>query len=203
MKKFFTSDLHLNTKFTRPFSSPEKYAKRILDGINQRVKPDDWLYVVGDFLNMADMDGFINDPENGGKQRALRVTPDEYLAQINGKVIIAEGNHDLNNRVKPDFKFGFVDVGRYVAFVSHYPTDSNFTELFDRREQVRWKRAVQAAAVTADFAIVGHIHTADRIRYDNQHGIVNVNVSVDVRNWLPVSTEEIVKEFQDFAQIRK
>lgn len=191
--KIFTADPHLGGAAGRGFTR-EKLISRIINGFNQRAKPEDTLYIIGDAVSYGNVGYTI------GSERivteSLREKWAYYDAQINAKTIIIEGNHDYSNHVNPDFKLAFVDVGRYVALLSHYPTTAAKNPLFDRCEQIRWHRIVSAAAVAADFVIHGHVHDGQKVTIDNRTGLVNINVALDVRNFLPVKADEIISEFR-------
>ena len=199
-KTFWTSDVHFNGNLRcPPFKSPEHYNERIITGINQRCKPEDTLFVVGDVVSYGNV-GYKDDKGNRIVTESLRIKVGEHLKRINCKVILFEGNHCLNNGCKPHIKLGFVDVGRYLAFISHYPTDSRTNDLFDFREQEKWRRIVQASAIACQFALVGHVHTSPKIRWDTKNGLCNINLSPEVRNWLPISNDEIIREYQNFIK---
>jgi calcineurin-like phosphoesterase family protein len=194
--KFFTSDLHLNFCFNRPFKSPEHFSKRIIDGINQRCKESDTLYIVGDVINR----GYLNDPKTGERYKGLDLPLEHYLSQIKAKVILITGNHCENNRVKPDCRFAFVDVGQHLMFASHYPTLNDETELFHWKEQRKWHEICKAASISCSAVICGHNHLAPKASWDTRLGLVNLNVSVDRNNWLPVSSTELIETYESFAK---
>ena len=206
MKKLFTADWHFGAVMERPFKSAEHLVSRVITGLNQRAKEGDVVYHVGDAVTRG-VSLLITTDESGQRVKTKfegsRLKIGDYLSQIVADVILIEGNHCYNNAVKPHIKVGFVDVGRYIAFLSHYPTTFDKNVIFDFREQVRWHRLIQAAAVVADFALVGHVHGQWKHQYDNKLGLWNLNVGIDVNDWLPVTSEEVVHEFEHLTERRK
>lgn len=196
---YYTSDSHLGGLLpNRNFKSKEHFIQRFITGTNQRVKPNDRLFIVGDFVSY----GRVAYTDYSGKKVVadnLRNKAPYYLDLITSKnVVIIEGNHDYNNGTKPQSKFSFNDVGQYLAFVSHYPTYSNSNPLL--YPHGKWAEIVKSASLIADFAIVGHVHDAPKAKWDTKNGIVNLNVAVDVRNWMPVSAEELIIEYRNFIK---
>lgn len=196
MKTFFTSDWHLNFCFRRPFKSPEHYAKRIIDGVNQRCKPEDVLWILGDVINR----GYVTDPQTGERYKGPDLPLEHYLAQINCKVMLLKGNHCVQGRAKTHAAFAFVEVGKHLAFLSHYPTTCPENELFHRNHQGKWRKLCETASICCSFALVGHQHLAPQVSWDKRLGLINMNVSPDVNNWLPVSHTEILARYDAFVK---
>jgi calcineurin-like phosphoesterase family protein len=92
---FFTSDLHLNhfnpktgngiIKYcNRPFSSIEEMNSILIDNWNSKIKINDTVYVLGDFIF--------------GRQEYIL----ETLNKLNGKIILIAGDHDKSlTSIKP------------------------------------------------------------------------------------------------------
>ena len=83
---WFISDLHLNNKNVityedRPFADPEEMNESLIDNWNEFVKPDDDVFVLGDF--------FMGKPE----------TIHELLPRFNGKIHLIIGNHDTKAKL--------------------------------------------------------------------------------------------------------
>jgi calcineurin-like phosphoesterase family protein len=81
---FFTSDHHFGHKriielAKRPFTSVDEMDEYMIVRWNDRVKPGDTIYHVGDFA-------FTDH--------------DPYLRRLNGQKFLVPGNHDHSNRVK-------------------------------------------------------------------------------------------------------
>lgn len=93
--KWFTADLHLGHKniikyCERPFKNSHQMDKEIIHRINEKVAPEDELYIIGDFTLY-------------GSSASEKVK--QYLNKINGHKILILGNHD---QLKP---FTYIDVG--------------------------------------------------------------------------------------------
>lgn len=81
MTIYFTADTHFHHKNVirlcdRPFSSIEEMDRKLIENINERVKKEDTLYILGDF--------------------SFTAKPAEYLSQINGNVVRVKGSHDYD-----------------------------------------------------------------------------------------------------------
>ena len=113
MKYFYTADLHLGHKevidfCNRPFRSVEGMDYALIQRWNSRVKPEDTVFVIGDFCM------------NTNREKA-----ENYLKQLNGNKILINGSHDKNNGVKTiieslQIKYG----GKYINLV-HDPKYAN------------------------------------------------------------------------------
>jgi calcineurin-like phosphoesterase family protein len=82
MAVFFTSDLHFGhtnaVNFdNRPFDSVEEMTEELIRRWNEKVKPGDLVYVLGDFIWKM-QDGEVHD----------------LLKRLNGQIILIKGNHD-------------------------------------------------------------------------------------------------------------
>jgi calcineurin-like phosphoesterase family protein len=147
----------------------------LIKNINQRVQPDDILFHLGDFAFY-------------GKERGItcaKTKGEQFLSQIQGKVILIQGNHDKNNRVKP-FMLGSVIslpiIGK--ATMSHYPsTDEHCPFTFDKG--------------ILNYHLCGHVHDAWKHYYDKEKNVLNINVGVDIWNYQVVSEQEIIKYIKE------
>ncbi|MDD4389686.1 MAG: metallophosphoesterase family protein [Eubacteriales bacterium] len=141
---------------------------------NMRIKADDSVISVGDFMCYGAEKGV----------QGLRNHPDYYLKQLNGHYVIIEGNHDIQNNVKPIGRHLFTNIAKLRVFVSHYPTDNGIQD----PELMAWVRKNCA------FAICGHVHEKWAEMWDN--GFLNINVGVDVHKYLPISDSEIYNIYE-------
>ena len=177
MKRYWMADPHFGhgniiEYEKRPFRDVEHMNSRLIAEANMRAKKGDTLVNVGDFLCRGVARGV----------EGLRHPWDFYADQFLATLILLEGNHDKNNRVKTAGRalIGRMSHFNFAAF--HLPMDNEGNDpLF-----VDWVRKSCA------FAIVGHVHSkwAER-RHDD--GFVEINVGLDVRNYRPVSDDEVVK----------
>ena len=84
---FVTSDLHIghDREFVwqvRGFDSIEQHDRALVDKWNRTVTPEDTVYILGDVM--------LNDIDHG-----IYV-----LKQLNGQLIILQGNHDSGDRIE-------------------------------------------------------------------------------------------------------
>ncbi|MEJ6400441.1 metallophosphatase [Nicoliella lavandulae] len=131
---YFTADTHFfhkdilgqNDFAPRPYASVEEMNQTIINNWNQRVKPTDTVYHLGDIALY-----FIK-PVNDAYQAILDV-----LNQLNGNLVLIKGNHDSraffkflakhNYPLNGKPKFQFHDVGVLLKFdhrqyyLTHYP----------------------------------------------------------------------------------
>lgn len=150
MATFFTSDTHYRHKkildFTdRPYTTIEEMEKDMIHNWNTVVTDNDIVYHLGDF--------------SFGKFNAWK----EILAQLNGQIILIQGNHDLHKTVKRISDENLVKevhpvgtqmkLNENAMWLTHYPMEIG----------LRMRK----------FSICGHIH-------DVESTMINqINVGVD------------------------
>ena len=199
MKRYWTADLHFGhasiskycnrpTLRGRDFSddgewiSPEiatEAANRmdnfIIKKCNGRVKQDDMVIHVGDFINSGLVKGV----------QGLRNKPKFYLDQLNGTWVLLTGNHDKNNNVKPVANFMVADIGPYKAFIAHYPIEN---------EKVFSHELIHYAINCTDFQITAHVHQSWVYKfYQHDHGkYLMYNVGIDVQRYMPIPDDKII-----------
>lgn len=178
MKFWFTSDYHLGhyniIKYcNRPFQTLEQMNQTIIQNHNNRVKPEDTVFFIGDFC-------FKNSP-GGKKGEGDILKAIEYEKQLNGKLIFIKGNHDRNNSCKAIIeKLSIYFGGKRISLV-HNPefVDINF-----------------------GINLVGHIHEKWQIKRIKKGWQFTdaINVGVDVWDFRPVSLEEIMKRYKKWIK---
>lgn len=180
-RRYWTADWHLGhgniIKYCeRPFNSIEHMTERIVGNANMRVKEDDVLVHVGDFCTRGVCKGV----------EGLRLYYRDYVKLVNGSIVLLEGNHDPQNKTKTVGRYMFAKIGEYMAFVSHYPTDSD----------IHPPSLIDAVYNTCHFAICGHVHEKWKtMKHHVTHGqapLLNINVGVDQHKFNPVSDDEII-----------
>lgn len=183
-KRYWTADWHLGHGniigyCKRPFTSIEHQTERIIAEANMRVKHDDVLVHVGDFCTRGKAAGV----------EGLRLSYRHYVEQLNGTVVLTEGNHDGQNKTKTVATHMVVKIGNYVAFVSHYPTDA----ICHSPSLIDW------VSQNCDFAICGHVHEKWKtMKHHVTHGtkpLLNINVGVDRWKYRPISDDEVLNLF--------
>jgi calcineurin-like phosphoesterase family protein len=109
---YFTSDLHVNhanilAYSHRPFSSVPEMNEALIVNFNKRVKAEDTVYIIGDFMM-----------GHGFKENLLAFTP-----RLNGKKVLVKGNHDRSSELY--LAAGFAEVHNQVVLPisgSTYPS---------------------------------------------------------------------------------
>jgi len=172
-KYFFTADTHFGhpniLKYChRPFKTIEEHDSRLIQLWNSRVKPEDTVFHLGDFCF---------------KQLKER-TAQNYLDQLNGKIIIIKGNHDTHNGVKTCIEDMRIRLGGKELLLVHRPEDVGYTD--------------------ADLVLCGHVHNHWRFKridtYDETGKEILYskdfcNVGVDVWKGMPVTINEILRSY--------
>lgn len=173
---YFTSDLHLmhDRRFiweARGFKSVEEMCEAIVKRWNEKVAPEDTVYILGDLM--------LNDNEKAF----------EYLKQLNGRFHIIRGNHDTDNRVElysklPQFiDIKWADMLKHEGFhfyLSHFPTlTANLDKEYLKQMTLN---------------IFGHTHSKLHFYEDRP---TMYNVAMDAHDCTPVSIVDIEKEMYD------
>lgn len=180
---WLTSDLHFNhiniLKYeaeTRPFATLDEMNETIIKNWNDRVKPEDTVYVLGDLI--------MGQLEAGRK----------CIERLNGKIILIRGNHDTPKRLEMFKEMGIEvhDVyylpykGRYFI-LCHFPIASpEFINMVikDNSEVVN---------------LYGHIH------HNAPKGYVNgtYHVGMDTNDLCPISIQQIWDECWPAEQMQQ
>ena len=186
MKTYFTSDLHFQSTEApgiidwahRPFKSVEKHDAALIRGIQERVKPDDLLIHVGDFMNYG---------KNRGRESG-RAKPEEYIKRIGRQIVFLEGNHDPNNHVRCVGRTLTTKVGRYIVSVGHYPSCDSRFECVDTPTY-----KCESLGMKWHIHLCGHVHHSWTILRDGLHkpNVLNINIGVDAWKYRPVSEAEL------------
>jgi calcineurin-like phosphoesterase family protein len=145
----------------------------IINNHNQRVKPEDWVFFLGDFA-------FKN--SKGGKEgEGLPIKATDLVKQLNGKFVFVKGNHDRNNSLKTIIERCIIKYGNYRINLVHNP------EFIDKKYPIN---------------LVGHVHTNwkfKRFRFNNETTDA-INVGVDMWNFKPVTFEEIYSQYSKWKK---
>ena len=177
---FFTSDPHFyhDKDFVwqvRGFKNIDEMNAEIVRRWNERVMPDDDIYVLGD-LTLGNIDAGI-----------------ALIATLNGKLHIMRGNHDTDKKVErylelPNvIEVKYADVlkyGKAVFWMGHYPT---ITANYD--DDKPWAKHV--------VCLFGHTHQEQPFYNDNPYMF---NVGMDAHNCTPISIEEIIETIRNKKQ---
>lgn len=171
MSIFFTSDTHFSHKNiieyeNRPFSGIEEMDAYMIWRWNEKVKPTDSVYILGDFIFGKGADA------------------NKILRKLNGNKHLIKGNHDhflkdgnfnksLFNWVKDYYVLKYNKM-KFILF--HYPI-----QVWDCQHY-------------GAIHLYGHIHS-NQGEHVMEYDLPNsYNVGVDVNGYEPVSMEEILNK---------
>lgn len=173
-KVFFTSDTHFGhaniLKYCkRPFSSVEEMDSVMIERWNAKVGKDDTVFHLGD-VSMG-----------GGW--------DKWLNQLNGKIYLVVGNHDmryLNDEAIKRFEWvGFqalITIEKRKVLLNHYPMLCYAGTYGSSKDRV--------------YQLFGHVHsseTCDNIDFTRMVHLfpTQYDVGVDNNNFTPISFTEV------------
>lgn len=178
MNIFFTSDQHFGhdniIRFcNRPFSSTWNMDEVIISRYNERVGPDDWVFMLGDFA-------YKNKNQ-----------PSYYFNQLNGKKVLIKGNHDK----RPVLSLGWESIHDVLhmrtqtipgyrgpkreIFLSHYPHRS-------------WNKSAHG---------IGHLFGHAHGKLDPW--MKSFDAGVDCHDFCPLSIEEAFDIFRTLGEDQK
>lgn len=180
---YFTADLHFGhrnviTYCSRPWNSVEEMNEGLVARWNATVRPEDTVYVLGDFsMNAGDME--------------------LYTPRLNGTKVLVVGNHDMCFQLKQQqvdryIAAGWTEVihaamccmiGPHAVNCSHFPYQYDHP---DQPERFTDKRLPD----TGMPLLHGHVHGHWLTRRSDK-GTLMINVGVDVWNYCPVSEKQI------------
>lgn len=182
MTPWVTADSHFGHEkiieyCSRPYKCAGQMDEDLIRRWNNRVKPDDLVYHLGDV-------GYAK-----GTQEIK--TEDTYLgrmiARLNGKKILILGNHDKSAARMMEFGFDFACEEMVITAVQR------------RLRLVHRPQLVAGPGI--DYVLHGHIHNStpeERAKHVHKGEIVsipsfNINLSVEMTNYEPVPLEWVVK----------
>ena len=107
MNYWWASDYHFShfniiSYCNRPFKTAEEMNETIIERHNEKVKPEDTVFFLGDFIF------------KGGKYRL-------FENRLNGKFIFLQGNHDNNNSLKTIITKIYIYHGSKNICMTHRP----------------------------------------------------------------------------------
>ena len=171
---YFISDLHLGHSniiklCNRPFNSVEEMDETLIYNWNKKVKKNDTVYIVGDFV-----------------WRASAV--EKYLTRLSGKKILILGNHDkwadkgiYDAYFEKITKYEEVSLNEHQITLCHYP-------------MIEWKNSRKQWTSRLGYLIYGHIHNNIRPEYRLLFETPNaLNAGADINGFVPVSFDELVE----------
>jgi calcineurin-like phosphoesterase family protein len=208
MKRFFVSDLHFGhfniIKYcNRPYTDVFQMNEAIVDIWNKTVKPEDTVYIIGDFsLNAKYVD--------------------IYIPKLNGNKILILGNHDIpfkdwkwpyyeyGQRHDRYIKAGFTDVkigdwltlerpkkgflgflgftNRYEVQLCHFPFAPVGDKLNDDLRYLKYRPKDEGQIL-----IHGHLH----VKYRKNGRMIDVGFDRDLKLWTEEEIIDIIKDKRD------
>lgn len=173
-----------------------KMSSEIIRRHNERVKKDDFVIHDGDYCFYS-----ANDKGNG-----LKLKPDYYIKQLNGNHVFLEGNHDRKNGVKTRIRALVLNIGGMNIYVVHNPLHArpeypinlvghihNSWDIMSFSDYYKRKKAELAKDLPLKYlkTVQIYVNKWRGIKKDS----VLINVGVDVRNFMPMSFDEIFKVY--------
>lgn len=173
---FYTSDLHLGNANiieyeNRPWKTVEGMDAELIANWNSRVRPNDEVYVLGDFT----------------LRRASEAI--KYLECLNGRIHLLRGNHDFFYSQKSFELWKWnSDKGDNVYLEGPYKHLSD-----DGREIILCHFPIlywDGMDDRGSYHLYGHMHSRPNMQHPHKDAF---NVGVDVNNYYPVTLDELVK----------
>ena len=181
---YFTSDLHFGHDkdfmyVPRGFSSIEEHDNAIIRNWNETVRPQDYVYILGDLV-LGDLDKGL-----------------EKLNKLNGAKYMIRGNHDTENKIdryyietdimpmeSDEYTLASTfQIGKWNFYLSHYPVCLN-----DYR----------CASSSRKWCLCGHSHTKNKWQDIER---CSYHVELDCHDNRPVSLDEIKKDINWFKAL--
>lgn len=176
---WFTSDLHFghNKAFVynpRGFESLEDMENKIIENWNNKVNPNDIIYVLGDFFLGSDYDKI-----------------DNILSKLTGNIYFIRGNHDTDKKLEFYEKYWSnkihfitlqenpIKYKKKLFYLSHYPTLTSNLEADPKKCVINL-----------------HGHTHSKYLFYNEIPFM-YNVALDAHNNDLVSIDKICDDIND------
>lgn len=169
---YVTSDLHFHHTniiriCNRPFEDVAQMNRRLIQNWNDVVRPEDEVYVLGDFT-----------------LKGMDAIPD-LVGQLKGKKYLIRGNHDRFARF--DYCDGFEWVKDY-----HEIQDQNNWFILCHYPITDWNHMYRGS-----YQLHGHIHGKPAYNQGNmENRRLQYDVGVDANNYTPITLLEIARKFQ-------
>ena len=173
--RYFSSDLHfydegLMKNCDRPFSSVEEMHRKIIDNFRNKVDGDGEVYILGDLMG--------KNSKHLTKENFINIFDQMGINNPNTPFHLILGNNDTL-QISDYMDMGFksvketdnITLGEFSVMLVHDPC------------MVQKKNTL---------ALCGHIHTLFEHVYNAQRNTLAINVGIEIRNYAPLSEEEIV-----------
>lgn len=173
---YFISDTHfLHSRIVDYTGRPQDHNKIMFENWNKIVKPDDYIFHLGDFS------AGVGKVENG-YEKLIRISKN-----LNGKKILIRGNHDHYSDERYINDLGFESVHDFVVykefFLCHYPlVFDQWTKDRDRPTLEFLQKEFEKSGKKV--LVHGHSHR-------KQIGGHRINISVEQIDYAPISEEKL------------
>lgn len=191
---FYISDLHIGhaniiSLDKRPFKDIDEMNRAIIENWNNRVKPEDTVYILGDFIWLKEEDW------------------DFYVEQLTGKKVLIVGNHDPKQFSPATQKtFSEITPCKEIKDSGHHLTLCHYPIPFFR-----------AGSAENSYMLYGHVHQkqdyeylkemrksilANYTGYGTANGnFINVGAMMPYMNYTPRTLEEIIVGDKEYRQM--
>ena len=176
MRFFFTADTHFGhgniiEYANRPFKNADDMNAALIRNFNQRVKPDDLTFFVGDFC--------FKSGTNCEKAPF-------WLNQLNGQKVMVRGNHDNNNSTKTIIDCLHLTFAGQRFNVCHKPEHANYDFPVNIVGHVHQAWKIQE-------------RTMPWLEGTEKKTIL-INVGVDVQKYYPITLDEVISQICRFKK---
>ena len=187
MKRFFTSDWHLNSALIgkyahRPVIDAKLAAQGLIDMCNKLAGPEDTVIHVGDFI----LEGY---DRHGKEEDCAKDMPkqDAWMKQIKAKFFCIEGNHDTGHNGESAAKCLLLDLNQNYRGVTcgHHPS-------YCKEYAGNYGSTSKHGKI--HIHLCGHVHGKWKYSYDNKNYVLNYNVGVDCHNYRLVKDSDITED---------
>lgn len=173
--KFFMSDLHLYDEglmrnCDRPFVSVEEMHFKIVSNFQNKVNGNGEIYVLGDITGKNCSNLVKNDLTKILVQMGIN-SPDTPFHLILGNRDVFPVQDYIDMGFMSVKEIDVINIGELVTMLTHDPC------MVQQRDTV---------------ALCGHVHTLFEYVCNVQRNTLAVNVGVEVRDYTPVSEEEVI-----------
>ena len=174
---YYTADLHFGhdvniAKSDRPFLTVEDMEVILINNWNKAVRPEDTVYIVGDFISRS------------------RKPPEYYLRQLNGVKHLITGNHDAPWMKHCKMEEYFESVGDFAEVkdggkrivMCHYP-------------MVEWPGSKRGSVL-----VYGHVHNRkENPTFQTLRRLKRAyNAGVDIHDFTPVPLDKLIEGHKRF-----
>lgn len=182
MSLYLISDTHFDHEniieyCNRPFESASEMDSQLKYGWNKRVQGEDTVLHGGD-IAMARGDVAI-----------------EYTNQLNGSIVLLDGNHDDIDQseapfpVMKSYYFTYIYEGtEYEFYYTHWPMGT------DHHGEQNWPHYAEPPSWFNGWYLHGHVHNNDPENFPFVDSDKNyVNLSVELTGYTPLHIEELIE----------